>query len=139
MRLLFATSSQWRRELFALYFPSEIVSSAKYANPDIDEKAIRDQDPIVMVQKIAEEKLQQGILKSDSDILNGVDCVFTFDQVVICKGQVREKPQSAEEARAFLKSYSDGEEAICANGIVAYKVSNGQKIVGVDCSTVKLR
>ena len=43
----------------------------------------------------------KGKLPKDSIIL-------TFDQVVVCDGELREKPIDESEARKFLKSYSEG-------------------------------
>ena len=46
-------------------------------------------------------KEYEGKLPKDSIIL-------TFDQVVVCDGELREKPVDESEARKFLKSYSEG-------------------------------
>lgn len=46
------------------------------------------------------------------------------DQVIRCNGQVREKPESKEEAIQFLESYRT-HPAECIDGLVVYNTLTG--------------
>lgn len=99
-------------------------------NPDIDEKAIRFDDPKELVLALARAKadaLKQKI--SEPAIL------ITSDQVVICNGAIREKPENEKEAREFLESYSAlPVETITA--VVATNLQTGKRAEAVDVARV---
>ena len=110
MTLILGTSSQFRRKFFQDHFSDFITSDEKiqqFISPDIDEKAIRDNDYEILCQKIATAKCD-AILKEYQDKLPKDSIILTFDQVVVCNGELREKPVDEKEARKFLKSYSEG-------------------------------
>ena len=110
MTLILGTSSQFRRKLFQENF-SEFLSKdekiEQFVSPDIDEKAIRDSDSEKLCQKIAVAKCE-AILKEYEGKLPKDSIILTFDQVVVCDGELREKPVDESEARKFLESYSEG-------------------------------
>ena len=108
MTLILGTSSQFRRKFFQENFSEFLISDGKFEqfiSPDIDEKAIRDSDYEKLCQKIAIAKCD-AILKDYQEKLPQDSIILTFDQVVVCKGQLREKPVDEAQARKFLKSYS---------------------------------
>ena len=110
MTLVLGTSSQFRRKLFQESFSEFILKDEKidqFISPDIDEKAIRDSDSEKLCQKIAVAKCD-AILKEYEGKLPKDSIILTFDQVVVCDGELREKPVDESEARKFLKSYSEG-------------------------------
>eukprot|EP00274_Cyanoptyche_gloeocystis_P006204 CAMPEP_0196651602 /NCGR_PEP_ID=MMETSP1086-20130531/631_1 /TAXON_ID=77921 /ORGANISM="Cyanoptyche gloeocystis , Strain SAG4.97" /LENGTH=182 /DNA_ID=CAMNT_0041981693 /DNA_START=205 /DNA_END=753 /DNA_ORIENTATION=+ len=77
--------------------------------PDIDEKAIRDNDPTVLTRMISRAKALAVMSRlEDSRALTPEEDVvlITSDQVVVCDGQIREKPETPEQARSYLASYS---------------------------------
>ncbi len=69
--------------------------------PEIDEKAIRSENPKELVLKIAEAK-NQALRQR----IKGLYILITADQVVVWNGQIREKPINIEQAREFLQSYA---------------------------------
>ena len=70
----------------------------QFISPDIDEKAIRHVDPSKLCQMIAEAKCE-AILKNFQDKLPKNSIILTFDQVVVCNGQLREKPVDKNETK----------------------------------------
>lgn len=110
--LIFGSQSKFRRQIFNQHLKDFIESKGfevHFMNADIDEKEIRHEDPREMVKLIARGKRQELIRQ-----FGGVDklkernaIIFTTDQVAVCfNGEVREKPENDDEARAFLRSYS---------------------------------
>lgn len=127
--VVLGTSSKWRRALFAKHF-SEYGSD--FMKPDIDEKAIRMASPKEMTVAIAKGKADALLPKVDGrDVL-----LICMDQVVCCDGVVREKPENEEEARAFLKSYSQGKGATCVNGVVVHNTQTNRRVTGNENATV---
>eukprot|EP01099_Mayorella_cantabrigiensis_P004575 TRINITY_DN3454_c0_g1_i1.p1 TRINITY_DN3454_c0_g1~~TRINITY_DN3454_c0_g1_i1.p1 ORF type:complete len:212 (+),score=62.55 TRINITY_DN3454_c0_g1_i1:44-637(+) len=119
MKIILGTSSKWRRQLFVQAFgePFQALSA------DIDEKKIRPGPGETIYQlplMIAEAKLS-ALLEQNPQI-HGLDAtLLTFDQVIICNGELREKPETKEEAFRYLKSYGE-HPAECVNGVVAYNL-----------------
>lgn len=100
---------------------------------DIDEKAIRHDDPRKMVLAIAQAKADA--LKSrirESKIL------VTADTVVIWQNEVREKPKDKQEAIAFLRSYNDAPAEV-VTGIVVTNLATGKTVTAVDGSVVHFK
>ena len=101
-KLICGTSSKWRQAILrkAGYELISVVAA------DIDEKAIRDPDPLNMPVLIAHAKADAIIIeKKLNDIGEGV--LMTCDQITLYNDtEVREKPETEEIARRFLRSYS---------------------------------
>ncbi|CAN6482042.1 unnamed protein product [Victoria cruziana] len=77
---------------------------------DIDEKAIRRDNPEELVMALAEAKADAIISKLGTNISKEVNAepvlLITADIVVVHGGVIREKPSSKEEAWEFIKGYS---------------------------------
>ncbi len=120
MKLILGSSSKYRRAVLeGTGMTFEVIS------PDIDEKAIRSEDPYTLPLLIAREKmkaLQSAI-------------VIAADQVVVCEGKLREKPTSREEAIQFLTEYSNGSPAETVSALVVYNSESGKVAEGVDIAT----
>ena len=106
MTLILATSSPFRRSLFKTAFKEFLIEdeSKQFLSADIDEKAIRHPDSSVMCQKIALAKCD-AILEQKKHLLPKDAIILTFDQVVVCENELREKPSDEQELRRFLQSY----------------------------------
>jgi septum formation protein len=65
----------------------------------IDEKAIRDPDPLKMAVKISEAKALEIAKNHQGIIISG-------DAFLVHKGKILEKPHSLDEARSMIKSLS---------------------------------
>lgn len=103
---------------------------------DIDEKAIRHSDPHILPLQIAKAKATAII---NSGVLKTAVLLITADQVIVGPdGAVREKPSSAEEAKAFLRSYrsaassgaagssADDRFVQCVSAVVVTDTSTGE-------------
>lgn len=67
----------------------------------IDEKSIRDNDPRTLVLKLAHAKADALIPRCEKD---GI--LITSDQVIVCNGEVIEKPSSREDLYRFFDLYA---------------------------------
>jgi len=111
---------------------------------DIDEKAIRFDDPEELVKAIANAKAdtllsrhcREGVwVNPDGSKHEGVTLLVTSDQVVVHEGRILEKPESEEEARAFITGYTTSPPST-VSAIVVTNVSNGKRVCGIDRAAV---
>lgn len=97
---------------------------------NIDEKAIRSEDPNELVLFLARAKADA--LKSK---ISEPAILITADQVIVWQGKIREKPENEKDAREFLKGYSL-HPAETVGAIVVSNLETGKQAEGVDTSTV---
>jgi len=107
---------------------------------DIDERAIRRENPEDLVIALAEAKAEAIIskianLKSGSEISSEPLLLITADQVVVHEGVIREKPSSEEEARLFIKGYSRA-PACTVGSVMVTNLKTGLKKGGWDKAEV---
>ena len=120
MKLILGSSSQFRRAVMdELGFEYEVMA------PEIDEKAIRIDDPDVLVLAIAHAKADALV-----GAVTGEALIITSDQVVVWNGEIREKPQDREEAKGFIMSYGE-HPAVIINGLVVTHVPSGRRAESV--------
>ena len=93
---------------------------------DIDEKAIRSENYEELPLLIAQEKTK-ALLPTISE----PSLLITSDLVVICHGELREKPESKEQAREYLESYSQYPAQTFA-AVVITNTATGKSAEGVD-------
>ncbi|CBZ36840.1 hypothetical protein, conserved [Leishmania donovani] len=110
--MIVGTSAPRRREIAQRRFGS--TYDLVYLSPDIDEKEIRDSDPFTLTRAIAQAKMDELRAKvaRDTALQDRVaqrpgSVAVTFDQVVDYHGEIREKPESEQQAAAFIHSYSN--------------------------------
>ena len=127
MKVILGSQSEGRREvLSSMGYKFEIL------NPNINEKTIRSEDPTKLTLALANAKadaLLPEIKNKEPTIL------ITSDQVVVWDGKVREKPQTKEEARKVLASYSV-KPAETVTAVVATNTANQKRVNGVDIARV---
>jgi septum formation protein len=120
MKLILGSSSQFRRAVMdELGFEYEVMA------PEIDEKAIRIDDPDALVLAIAHAKADALVGAVEGEAL-----IITSDQVVVWNGEIREKPQDREEAKRFIVSYGE-HPAVIINGLVVTHVPSGRRVESV--------
>ncbi|XP_022132611.1 maf-like protein DDB_G0281937 isoform X3 [Momordica charantia] len=115
-KIILGSSSVARRKIL-----SEMGYEFTIMTADIDEKAIRKEKPEELVVALAEAKAEAilGRLSIDDYIKDAQPTLLiTSDQVVIYEGVIREKPDSKEEARQFMKDYSGGHAATLGSVLV---------------------
>lgn len=97
---------------------------------DIDEKAIRFDDPQKLAHTLAIAKADALIPKIKKDAI-----LITSDQVVDYNGEIREKPEDEEQAREYLKRYNDI-PAKTVTGVAVTNTKTGERATGVDIAKV---
>jgi len=123
--LILGSSSIFRRAVLTeLGFVFEIVP------PDIDEKALRHEDPKMLTLIISRAKAKAVMEKvGQRDVL-----IICSDQVIVCNGVIREKPTSNEECKEFLRSYRTY-PALSVNSVVVVNTKTGKICEGTDVAT----
>lgn len=121
MKIILGSGSAYRRKAMTdMGYDFEVVTA------DIDEKAIRHEDPAVLTLALAKAKAEAIMPKlSESAIL------ITSDQVVACDGVIREKPVDEAQAREFLASYAT-HPAETVSAVMATNTATGRQESGVD-------
>ena len=127
--LILGSSSKWRRKVLS----SANVRVTDSLDPSIDEKAIRHENAETLVLAISNAKADSCLLKiEEAAKQNDQLYLVCTDQVAVCEGHIREKPESEEEARAFIRSYSEeGKPAETCSGVVVVHVASGKREEGV--------
>lgn len=126
MKIILGTASKHRREVFEEmgYEDFEIMSA------DIDEKAIRLDDPQKLTITLAKAKAD-ALLKH----IHEPAILITADQVVSWNGTIREKPENKEEAKEFLGTYHQA-PAMMINGVAVTNTITGKQVSGNDSTKV---
>lgn len=97
---------------------------------DIDEKAIRHDDPSQMVLAIANAKADALVPRLGTEGL-----LITADLAVVFEGEVLEKPRSEEEAFTTLRGYQ-GKPVGGVTAVVVTNLQTGKRASGIDKATV---
>ncbi len=96
----------------------------------IDEKLIRSDDyhelPILIARAKARALLPQ---------ITEPALLITADLVVLCNGELREKPESYDQAKTYLESYSHN-VAKTVSAVVVTNIVTGIQQEGIDCTAV---
>lgn len=121
MKIILGSSSKFRRMVM-----DEMGLQYEVISPDIDEKAIRFADPDELVLAIANAKADAVVQQVSEAAL-----VITSDQVVVWNGQIREKPESFDQAKEFIKSYGE-HPAVIVNGMTVTNTVTGKRVEGVE-------
>ncbi|KAF4671099.1 hypothetical protein FOL47_001689 [Perkinsus chesapeaki] len=96
-------------------------------DPAIDEKAIRGttaEETCLAVARGKADELERRL--KGKDVL-----LLCADQVAVCDGEMREKPESADEAKRFIKDYSAGKEVVTYTALVLIDCKDGRSVEGV--------
>jgi len=97
------------------------------AKPNIDEKAIRFQDPAELVLAIGKAKATALLTgKRGDEFKRDGALLITSDQVVVCNGQILEKPEDEAEARRFIEGYGTHAAETVGSCIVTDAASGSQ-------------
>lgn len=128
MNIILGSSSPYRRKIF-----SHVAPDFESMSPDIDEKALRDDDPQRLTVKIAHAKADALV-----PLITEPSLLVTADQVLVFDGVVREKPSGLKECRAWLMAYSSGTIHV-VNGVVVTNTQTGKRAEGSDTVHVRFR
>lgn len=126
--LILGSSSKWRAQVL-----EGLGARFETMAPDIDEKAIRYDDPMALTLAIANAKVEALFERMDRPAL-----IICADQVAVFEGEIREKPRDVDEARRWLKSYSSATvETVTAIAVADF--STGVVYDGADVARVSFR
>ena len=127
MRIVLASESQFRRRAMDLIgLPYEVCPSR------IDEKAIRDNDPVSLTRKLAEAKAR----KVASAFANAV--IVSGDAVVVRDGTIYEKPRDKSQAAQFLGELSSSQFQFVTS-LAVFHSYNGNMLSTVETSDIFFR
>ncbi len=110
---------------------------------DIDEKAIRRAVPEELVLSLAHAKaaaIRERLAAAapgaaPAAAAAAAALLITADQVVVHRGAILEKPESANEARSFIRGYS-GSSARTCGAIVVTNLASGFSAAALDLAEV---
>ena len=125
MKIILGSVSSTRKQVM-----DELGYSYEVMSADIDEKAIRVGDPKELTMALARAKAAALLPLIKEPVI-----LITADQVVIFANEVRGKPINKQEARKFLKSYSNNHTSHI-NSVVVTNTQTGQTAEGSDYSEV---
>src|SRR5882724_10153363 len=121
MKIILGSRSSGRKKILEdAGYEFEIISA------DIDEKAIRSDDYEELPLLIARAKTK-ALLKK----INKSAILITADQVVVYQGELREKPETKEQARKYLESYNKYPAQV-NTAVVVTNTKTGQQIEALD-------
>ena len=104
--------------------------------PDIDEKAIRFEDPEELVLALGRAKAKAVIEGPRGDELARAKALLlTGDQVVVSGGVILEKPESEAEARKFIAGYAKAPPKTVGSCVVT-DCTSGQQWSALDVTQV---
>jgi len=131
-QVILGTSSRFRRRVM-----DELTTEYSVRTADIDEKAIRHEDPSQLVMLLAHAKADAivGKMRAAGEPLEGL--LLTCDQVVTFRGEIREKPEDEAECRRFIREYSESDQPVCTvSAVLATHLASGQRVGGVDVAEI---
>jgi MAF protein len=98
----------------------------------IDEKAIRDEDPLKLTQKLADAKAWKVALEYPEAI------IVSGDAVAARNGKIFEKPHDRQEAVEFLRELSNSEFQF-VTALTVLNSGTGRKLSTVEISYISFR
>ncbi len=117
-RIILASASTGRKQLFNEYFKEFIVSVS-----DFNEKAVKEDEPAELTRLLALKKAASVAEKYTSDFVTG------FDTVVVCEGRLIGKPSGREEACELL-SFLGGRSQTVFSGYAVINRNRNVEISG---------
>lgn len=140
IRVILGSKSATRKQIL-----KEMKIEYATISADIDEKAIRFEDPSRLVEALARAKAEailERIRKAEEE--EGAKekrrtLLITCDQVVVFDGKIREKPETEEEARIFMRSYKENNPCSTVGSIRVTDVATGASASSVDVCTIHFK
>ncbi len=126
MKIILGSQSRFRAQALQ----DAGITIDEMMSPGIDEKAIRDENPERLVLMLAKAKAEALLPKISEPAI-----LITADQVVMCNGEMREKPKDKAEAMGWLASYVKY-TAEAVNGLQVVNTATGKIATGIDRATI---
>lgn len=116
MKIILGSQSHSRRKVLAkMGYEFEIMPA------DIDEKAIRFDDPVKLTLALARAKADAILPR-----IKEAAILITSDQVVVCNKKILEKPSNESEAREYLEMYAKYPAKTVTSVVVANTATSTQ-------------
>jgi septum formation protein len=127
MKIILASESPFRKRALEI-----IGIDCEIAPSRIDEKAIRDDDPLELTRKLAEAKAKR--VAEDYP-----DAIIVSGDAVAAKGsRIFEKPRDRQEAADFLREFSGGPFRF-VTGLAVLNSRSGKMLSTVESLTITFR
>jgi len=129
MKIILGTASEHRKQVFEEmgYTNFEVMAA------DIDEKAVRLNDPKELSLALANAKADELQKRISHPAL-----LITADQVVGWKEEIREKPENAQQAREYLRTYYLA-PAYATSAVAVTNTATGKRVSGVNVVKIIFR
>ena len=125
MKIILGSASKGRQEVLEKAgYEFEVMAA------DIDEKAIRFSDPQRLTLALANAKADALLPRIVESAL-----LITSDQVVFHNGEIREKPESEEQAREYLRTCAE-HPSQTVTAVAVTNTQTGERKDGVDLAKV---
>lgn len=125
MKLILGSGSKGRQDVLKAAGYNFTVVTA-----DIDERSIMQSDPRQRALSVAHAKADVLAQKILEPVL-----LITADQVVVCDGVIRGKPENTDQAREFIRSYGKYPmETVSA--VVVTNTATGKRAEGIDVARI---
>jgi septum formation protein len=121
LKIILGSTSEPRAQVMR-----SIVPEFEVMDPGIDEKAIRHRSPQILTSELAVAKSRELRKRISVPAL-----LITADTVVTWNGMIREKPENADQARLFLRTYREG-PATCVTAVLGWNSWTNQEDFVVD-------
>lgn len=128
MNIILGSKSSGRKSILA-----KMGYNFTVLDPDINEKSIRNKNPIKLVKALAYAKADALLPKIKSPSI-----LITADQVVYCNKKIIEKPKDKKEADFFLQLYAKHPTKTIAAILLTNTVTKKQAC-GIDVSTIWIK
>lgn len=125
MKIILGSQSLGRRKIM-----EEMGYQFETMAADFDESSIRFSDPRELTSALAQAKAD--VLKSK---ISEPAILITSDTVVVCNGEIWEKPVNEEMAREYLKAYKNFPAEVITS-LVVVNTKTGREVLGVDISKI---
>jgi septum formation protein len=130
-KIVLGSASRTRRDIL-----TALGVTFEVEKPDIDEKAIRHPDVETLVLMLGRAKAAALLEGERGERLRREGAwLLTGDQVVVCAGEVLEKPENEAEARRFIGAYATSSPSTIGSAVLT-DASSGQQWETVFKATV---
>lgn len=152
-KVILGSSSSSRRAIMDELVAGFPGLSYEVVTADIDEKALRDPKPEVLVAQLAHAKADAIVAKlraaaaaaaATGDAANASattpppSYLITCDQVVVHEGRILEKPESADEARAMIRGYTRDAPASTVGAVVVTRLPEGKRHEALEVCVIRM-
>jgi len=128
-RIILGSRSPARQEILRdMGYEFEVMSA------DIDEKAIRHQNPVDLTMKIARAKAVALLAAT----VNQATLLITADKVVFMMDRICEKPETPDEAKLFLSALPIS-PVLFVTSVIVTNLESGFSAHGTDVASVLFR